>query len=261
MPAGYRRRQAAASGTEAEYSGKANDRVAPAKRSLRLFDTSRSDSVASPWIVQTSGSSMQYIRRALGVWRQFDDVRRAARILAALATVTFGLLVNGPGQAAPDGNTPQRAVLYDEDPSEPKGKMYYGSVVWRTIPDAAGQPDDFLAIADVDIPLRKLKMTLSFRRNNDKSLPASHVAELKFVLPPDFGGGGVGHLPGMLMKVNEQSRGSPLAALSVKVTDGFFMVGLSNVETERARNLELLERAWFDIPMVYFGGRRAILAL
>ena len=32
--------------------------------------------------------------------------------------------------------------------------------------------------ADIEIPDRKFKMTLSFRRNTDTSLPASHTAEI-----------------------------------------------------------------------------------
>jgi hypothetical protein len=57
-------------------------------------------------------------------------------------------------------------------------------------------------------------------------------------------------------------RGTPLAGLAVKVTDGFFLIGLSNVESGRARNIQLMkERAWFDVPMVYGNQRRAILAL
>ncbi len=158
----------------------------------------------------------------------------------------------------------QRVVLYDEDPAEPKGKQYVGTVVWRTEPvkAAAGQPADIAVRADIDIPDRKFKMTMSFRRNTDTSLPASHTAELTFILPPDFSGGGVSNVPGILMKSNEQARGTPLAGLAVKVTDGFFLVGLSNVEADRARNIQLLkERSWFDVPLVYTNQRRAIIAI
>jgi hypothetical protein len=158
----------------------------------------------------------------------------------------------------------QRVVLYDEDPSDPKGKQYVGSVVWRTEPikAAAGQPADIAVRADIEIPERKFKMTMSFRRNTDTSLPASHTAELTFILPPDFSGGGVSNVPGLLMKSNEQARGTPLAGLAVKVTDGFFLVGLSNVESDRARNIQLLkERSWFDVPLVYVNQRRAIIAI
>ncbi len=158
----------------------------------------------------------------------------------------------------------QRVVLYDEDPADPKGKQYVGSVVWRTEPikAAAGQPADIAVRADIEIPDRKFKMTMSFRRNTDTSLPASHTAELTFILPSDFAGGGVSNVPGLLMKSNEQARGTPLAGLAVKVTDGFFLVGLSNVEADRARNIQLLkERSWFDVPLVYVNQRRAIIAI
>jgi hypothetical protein len=158
----------------------------------------------------------------------------------------------------------QRVVLYDEDPSDPKGKQYVGSVVWRTEPiKATGNAKADIAVrADIEIPDRKFKMTMSFRRNTDSSLPASHTAELTFILPQDFSGGGVANVPGILMKSNEQARGTPLAGLAVKVTDGFFLVGLSNVDADRSRNVQLLkERSWFDVPLVYANQRRAIIAI
>ena len=137
-------------------------------------------------------------------------------------------------------------------------------MVWRTeaIKGSGNAPGDLAVRADIDIPKRKFKMTMSFRRNTDNSLPASHVVELTFILPKDFDGGGVGNVPGILMKSNEQARGTALVGLAVKVTDDFFLVGLSNVEADRARNLQLLkERSWFDIPLVYTNQRRAIIAI
>jgi hypothetical protein len=166
-----------------------------------------------------------------------------------------------PNQIAP---VAQRAVLFDEDPADPKGKQFVGSVIWRTeqVKASAGQKADIAVRADVDIPDRKFKMTMSFRRNTDTSLPASHTAELTFILPQDFSGGGVGNAPGILMKSNEQAFGTPLAGLAVKVTDGFFLVGLSNVDADRTRNLQLLkERSWVDVPLVYNNQRRAIIAI
>jgi hypothetical protein len=171
------------------------------------------------------------------------------------------------GQPSPSENVApvaQRVVLYDEDPSDPKGRQYVGTVIWRTeqIKASGNQKPDIAVRADIEIPDRKFKMTMSFRRNTDTSLPASHTAELTFILPQDFSGGGVGNVPGILMKSNEQARGTPLAGLAVKVTDGFFLVGLSNVDSDRARNLQLLkERSWFDVPLVYVNQRRAIIAI
>ncbi|WP_456638499.1 hypothetical protein [Bradyrhizobium sp. USDA 10063] len=172
--------------------------------------------------------------------------------------------VGQPSSTEPVAPVAQRVVLYDEDPSDPKGKQYVGSVIWRTEPikSSGNAAADIAVRADIEIPDRKFKMTMSFRRNTDSSLPASHTAELTFILPPDFPNGGVGNVPGILMKSNEQARGTPLAGLAVKVTDGFFLVGLSNVDADRSRNLQLLkERSWFDVPLVYSNQRRAIIAI
>lgn len=162
------------------------------------------------------------------------------------------------------GTGVQRVVLYDEDPQQPNGRQYVGSARWRTEKvKAKGSSKDVTAVrGDISVPGRKLGMSIIFRRNDDKTLPASHTAEIKFVLPPDFSGGGISNLPGVLMKSNEQARGTPLAGLAVKVSDGFFLVGLSNVAADRQRNLQLLrERSWFDIPIVYGNQRRGIIAI
>jgi hypothetical protein len=64
------------------------------------------------------------------------------------------------------------------------------------------------------------------------------------------------------MKSNEQARGTPLAGQVVTVTDGFFLLGLSNIGDELTRNLQLLkERSWFDVPLIYNNRRRAIIAI
>jgi hypothetical protein len=172
-----------------------------------------------------------------------------------------------PDRLLPDASAvpaAQRVVLYDEDLSDPNGRRYVGTVIWRTetFRDNNAKRDDIAIRGDIEIPDRKLKMTLSFRRNTDVSLPASHTAELTFSYPPDFAGGGIANVPGILMKVNEQARGTPLAGLAVKVTDGFFLIGLSNVDADRNRNLQLLkERTWLDVPIVYNNQRRGIIAI
>jgi hypothetical protein len=158
----------------------------------------------------------------------------------------------------------QRVVLYEEDPNDPQGKRFVGSAIWRTetVSPGPGQPAEVAVRADVEIPERRIAMTWSLRRNSDPNLPASHTVEIMFRLPQDFPSGGVSNVPGILMKQAEQSRGTPLSGLAVKVTTGFFLIGLSSTEADRERNVQLLkERAWFDIPVVYGNNRRAILAL
>jgi hypothetical protein len=158
----------------------------------------------------------------------------------------------------------QKVVLYEEDPADPNGKRFVGSAIWRTetVTPGPGQPPELAVRADVEVPERKLAMTWSLRRNTDKGLPASHTVEIIFKLPSDFPAGGITNVPGILMKPAETTKGAPLRGLAVKVTSGYFLIGLSNVEADKDYNLQMLkERAWFDIPVVYDNNRRAILAV
>ena len=160
--------------------------------------------------------------------------------------------------------TAQRVVLYEEDPGNPQGKQYIGSATWRTetVSPGSGLAPELQIRADVSIPERNITVTWSLRRNTDQALPASNTIEIMFNLPPDFPGGGISNVPGVLMKESEQARGVPLAGLAVKVTNGFFLIGLSAVDADVQRNLQLLkDRPWFDVPIVYNNGGRAILAL
>lgn len=158
----------------------------------------------------------------------------------------------------------QRVVLYEEEPNDPQGKRYVGSAIWRTetISPGPGRPPELAIRADVEVPERRLTMTFTIRKNTDPTLPASHTMEVMFNLPQDFPAGGISNVPGVLMKQAEQTRGTPLDGLAVKVTNNFFLIGLSATESVQARNIQLLkERAWFDIPIVYNNNRRAILAI
>jgi hypothetical protein len=180
-------------------------------------------------------------------------------VLAAAAAMIAVILVE-PGAT----ETAQKAALYEEDPADPQGKNLVGSVRWQTemISPVAGQPPELAIRAGIEVPERKLTMTWTFRRNTDAFLPASHTIEITFKLPAEFPGGGISNVPGILMKPAEQTRGEPLAGLAVKVVDDFFMIGLSAVDAEKARNLQLLkERGWFDLPVVYKNNRRTIFAI
>ena len=173
-------------------------------------------------------------------------------------------IVAPPPAGAPAAAVAQRVVLYEEDPNDPQGKQFTGSAIWRTevVSPAPKQSPELAIRADIDVPERKLGVTWVLRRNTDQVLPASHTIEITFRLPPDFPAGGISNVPGILMKPAEQTRGIPLAGSAAKVTNGYFLIGLSAVETEKERNIQMLkERAWLDIPVVYNNGRRAILAV
>ncbi len=198
----------------------------------------------------------------------FKSRQRAACVPASAACFGAGLalfLVVLPGPLAAETGKPlaARAILYEEDASS-NGNSFVGSVVWRATPvkAPAGQSGDVAIRAEVEIPERRMKLTLVLRRNFDAALPANHFVELNFGLPPDFPGFGIDQVPGLLMKPDDTARGTPLTGLSTKTADTSFRIALSNIEEYRAKNLALLrDNAWISIPIVYSTRARAILAI
>jgi hypothetical protein len=185
----------------------------------------------------------------------------AARSYCALAA----LLVLVAGMAAPCVPAlaaEPLAVLREDNSSDPKqGKRYVGSTTWRTesIPPAAGRPAEVALRADVEIPERQIGMKWSLRRNTDKSMPASHMIEIIFRLPPNAPGGGVAQAPGVVMKSKEDAQGMPLSGAAATVTNGFFIFALAAISAPQ--NLQLLkEREWFDVPFAYANGTRAVIS-
>ncbi len=155
----------------------------------------------------------------------------------------------------------QRVVLYEQTPTDPQGKRYAGSAVWRTeaVSPGPGLATELEVRADMIIPERGMAVTWALRRSAHK---AASTIETTFNLPADFPGGGIADVPGILMKQGEQAHGTPLAGLAVKVMNGFFVIGLSTDDTNAQHNEQLLkEFSWLDIPIVYTNGSRAILAI
>lgn len=167
--------------------------------------------------------------------------------------------VAASGGAAPLGT----AILINEDSANSQGERHVGSVCWRLDQvKANGKPDEVVVHAEIDIPDLAFKMAMDFKHNADRSAAARHFVEITFVQPNDAAGGAVVSVPGILLKVSERARGTPLVGQTVKVTNGSFLVGLSGHEADGARNLQLLkERPWFDIPIFYASQRRGILAV
>jgi hypothetical protein len=158
----------------------------------------------------------------------------------------------------------QSAALYEEDPIDAQGKRYVGSVVWKseTVSPGEGQATELMVRASVEIPARRMNMTMCLRRNAEKALPAAHTIEIVFDTPANSTFGGISDVPGILMKRAEQALGERLAGVTVNSTSGLFIATLSATEVDTRRNLELMkEQSWFDIPIIYGSGQRAILAI
>jgi hypothetical protein len=222
--------------------------------------------VAAIW----QGSAITWFHRYIGSNRQSSSGQETSSARPKFSGRVR--LEQGSGQASGpaalgDQTAPavaQRVVLYEEDPSDPQGKRYVGSAIWRTeaVSPGPGIAPEVAVRADAEIPERGMTVTWSLRRNTDKALPASYTIETMFNLSADFPGGGIADVPGVLMKQAEQARGTELAGRAIKVTNTFFLIGLSAVDTDVQRNEQLLkDRSWFDIPIVYTNGGRAFLAI
>ncbi|UFZ07869.1 helicase [Bradyrhizobium ontarionense] len=172
------------------------------------------------------------------------------------------MMPNGKSAAGGDGAAEaimSHAVLYQEDPQDPHGKRYLGTVTWHVEPAAGSVPASIKGDVEID---KRMKATLSLRPNLENEMPASHLMEVKFNWPDDPTHVGVDSLKGVSMKARESGRGAPLSALTAKVTPEFFMIALSAGDVDTKRNVLLLKgKEWIDIPIVYSGGSRAVLAI
>ncbi|WAJ27058.1 hypothetical protein [Antarcticirhabdus aurantiaca] len=165
------------------------------------------------------------------------------------------------GAAVPVG---QRAVFYEERSDTEPGTQQAGDVVWSVVNEVPGdgQPAEPAIRAVASVPEEKLTLTLTIRRNADPTLPASHVIELMFDTPADFDGGSVANVQRLALKPTEQARGEPLIGVAGKISDGFFIIALNNIDQAVQNNLSLLgSEQWIDIPLAYQSGRRALISI
>ncbi|MCM5556763.1 hypothetical protein [Pleomorphomonas sp. JP5] len=172
---------------------------------------------------------------------------------------------SSPSASAPAGEAigvAQKAILYEEPIPGSPGTKLDGSVVWSFVNEPALPGDKPVPQirGDIQVPELNLKVRLSIHKNDDQALPASHIVELSFDVPPSFAGKFIDAAPGMIAKQTEEARGDTIAGAVAKVSDSLFWLALSGLEQDVARNIQLLkDRPWIDIPIRYGNRRRAIL--
>ena len=183
----------------------------------------------------------------------------------APTTPTAPAVTAAPPTTAQAGQTigvAQKAILYEEPIPGAPGTKLEGTVVWSFVNEPAlpGEKPVPQVRGDIEIPEVGLKMRLSIHKNDDQALPASHIVEFSFDLPPSFAGKSIDAAPGMIAKQTEEARGDTITGAVAKVSDSLFWLALSGLEQDMTRNIQLLkERPWFDIPIRYGNRRRAIL--
>lgn len=154
--------------------------------------------------------------------------------------------------------------LYEERIGQAAPTAIEGTVSWslQREPGANGKPPEPVVQGRISVPGRGLTALITFKRNTDASLPASHLVEIVFALPKDFEGGGIDSVQRIAMKQTEQDRGNALIAVPAKITDDFHMIALNDFPDALKTNMELLKtRNWMDIPVAYRNGRRALFTL
>ncbi|ANL34530.1 MULTISPECIES: hypothetical protein [Rhizobium] len=187
-------------------------------------------------------------------------MRSAMILVVGIGVIVFSAFA-ASGRSVPRSLVPQM-FLYEEKLGSAQPTILPGSVAWsidmRT--DASGRSDPVIQ-AHIAVPKRGLTAVLTLERNADASVSASHLVELSFQIAPGFKAGGIYSLMRMSMKATEGARGDELIAVPAKVTDNLYMLALNDLPEARARNLELLERQWIDLPISYQDGTRALLTL
>ena len=171
---------------------------------------------------------------------------------------------SGAGEAAKPAEISQKMYLYEERYKTQEPTAATGTVVWslaKDTSDGSGAKTPVIH-GEISVPDKGITALVTIKRNNDPSLPASHLIEVVFALPGKFEGGGIQSVERVSMKETEQARGDPLIAVPAKITDNFFMIALNDYPQAVKTNLDLLKsREWIDIPMTYDNGRRALITL
>ena len=222
---------------------------------LRVDISPDSDSVKRPLVL---------LFKWMGDWQLTRIFLPADAAFNALQTAQSPSPSDASATSPPRETGTERVELYQEDPSNPSGKRYTGSVVWRMeqMPPVASGGSELAVTANVSVPDRPLKMTMAIRRNLDKTLPASHTIEVKFDLPTDASSGAIQDVAGVMMKPTAEAAGQNLAGSRVKVNNNFFLIGLSAIELDMQHNMQILrDRPWIGIPFVYNNRSRALLAI
>nr|WP_257317150.1 hypothetical protein [Shinella pollutisoli] len=158
----------------------------------------------------------------------------------------------------------QKMFLYEERLGQTGPTAIEGTVMWSQAEESPGADAraEPVVRAQINVPASGLTALITFRRNADQSLPASHIIEIVFSLPATFEGGGIESVQRVAMKRTEQDRGDQLIAVPAKITDDFHMIALNDFPEAIAKNTELLRtREWIDIPITYRNGRRALITL
>jgi len=163
-----------------------------------------------------------------------------------------------------DAGTAEPATYAEQEAAGAPWKKTVGKALWRAgaEPGGAANKSDPVLLVDVQVPERGITLALSIRRDASPNAAMSHLVEMQFKGSGDFQVDSITGVMGISMKDPDDSGGTSLAGLSVKVAPGVFLYGLSSDQGEVRRNLELLRKfSRLDIPIAFSDGRTALISL
>ncbi len=156
------------------------------------------------------------------------------------------------------------AYLYEEGSAGSGASRSNARINWSLVNVKPTEvlPAEPVILGSMEVPEKGIAVEINIKRNVDESLSASHIIEMTFEVPEGFSGGSIENIARFVMKPSEEARGEPLVAVPVKVSDGFFLIALDNLEQAVQVNRQLLlNSGWIDIPISYATGKRALLTL
>ena len=152
-----------------------------------------------------------------------------------------------------------RAALLVAAPDEAaKFKTYVGTVVWSSLTKNSGAGSISIMHADVSVPDALLKFGFNLQKNDDASFPASHMIDVKFSPDSTSPITAVKEVRLPEMRQEDAAVGEALRGGVVPITASAYLIGLSRIDRDLARNMELLTgRNWIDVSFTLADGREA----
>jgi hypothetical protein len=154
--------------------------------------------------------------------------------------------------------SPLRAAILIATPTKQDPKKvatYVGTVIWEMSEDAS-------MIAKVQIPEAKFTSLLAIQNNNDKSLPASYIATVRFEYGPNSPIPEIVETDTLQMRDEKDPKTFPLPGARTKLAANAFIIAISNNPKTQAQSRRLLaEKDWFDLPVKTRDNRIAKITL
>ncbi len=181
-------------------------------------------------------------------------------VMAVLATippalVAIGLLFAVQAWQAHSGvPSVAGAELVAEPANVPGSLAFKGTVAWHATSGDHGPS----IVADVSVPVEGTHVRLTFSKNADQTMPASHLIEVAVSALPGSRAGPIAKIGNLAARPSPAAPGTPLVATVVDVTDTLFWIALSPLAVDQSANLRLIGAASsFTLPVTFASGGSA----